>query len=154
MSKGAKADCLYTLPENKPDVSCYSCRPILVFLRLCDGNKPVLGKVYLYAQDLLAKMEGLKLPPAKKRAVLEACKHRVDMLLNRLHGAAFCLDPQYWKRDLATEKGHDGHPGAVCILILQHFPFQCWHAMLFVLVYVANADLIESISPAGSGGIP
>ena len=86
-----------------------------MFLRRCDGDKPVMGKVYFYTKDLLEKMEGLKIPAVKKRAVLERCEHRVNMLLNRLHKAAFCVDPTFWKENLAEEAGPDGQPGAVRI---------------------------------------
>ena len=74
----------------------------MVFLRLCDGNKARLGKVYFRTKELMKTLEGLKLPAAKKNAVLELCTRRVDMLLNRLHKAAYCVDPTFWKENLAV----------------------------------------------------
>ena len=89
------------------------CRPILCFLRLCDGDKPVLGKVYAHTQLLLEVVKGLRIPEVNKKPILEACKRRVKMLLNPLHKAAFFLDPEYWARDLNKEGSHDVEPGVV-----------------------------------------
>lgn len=75
----------------------------------------MLGKIYAEAQSLLNLLEKLNIPSLKKKAVLEVCKRRMDMLLNPLHKAAFCLDPEYWDRDLTMEDGLDEQPGAVCI---------------------------------------
>ena len=62
-----------------------------------------MGKVYQHANNFVKVVEELNMPAARKAALLAVCEKRRRMLLNLLHGAAFCLDPEYWDKDLQEE---------------------------------------------------
>lgn len=81
-----------------------SCRPILALLQPCDGNKPVLGKVYActrkptggggWAVHISGKEDGCS------GGLQALCGHDAE---SPPHRAAFCLDLEYWARVLTKE---------------------------------------------------
>ena len=70
--------------------------PIILLLRLCDGDTPCAGKVYHKVFQLgeeLSNFEGLSV--VQKREVTTLFTSRWDMMYSDMHGAGHALDPEY-----------------------------------------------------------
>ena len=141
--------CLWALLSLHTKVLTYAmllCRPVLSFLRLCDGDESVLSKVYAHTQLLLKVVEGLRIPEVKKKPILEACKGRVKLMLSPLHKAAFCLDLMYWARDLNKESRHYQQPGVVHSSRPAFLPSSVLACQAVSFALVAGAGLIFQFS--------
>lgn len=80
------------------------CRPIFELLRLVDGGKPVMGKVYHEFYQVQQHIEGLKgMPEERREQVKELFLTRWNQGHSHLHGAGYALDPEFRKHDFDQE---------------------------------------------------
>lgn len=77
--------------------------PVVKVLRMCDGNKPVIGKIYDKMFMLLNTVSGLNVPWAAK--VKELVEARWEYLHSPMHAAGYALDPEF----MAHTKNWDDH---------------------------------------------
>ena len=81
--------------------------PIVKLLRLCDGEKPAMGKVYDRMFLLSQKAMEVKVPWAT--AAAEKIATRWEYLHSFMHGAGYALDPEFLENtmqwDAATTNG-------------------------------------------------
>jgi hypothetical protein len=67
--------------------------PIVTLLRLCDGEKPAMGKVYDRMFLLTQKVQKCKASWASKAATL--VETRWEYLHSFMHGAGYAFDPEF-----------------------------------------------------------
>ena len=82
--------------------------PIILLLRLCDGDTPCCGKVYHKVFQLgeeLAAFHGLDV--RRQREVTALFTARWNMLYSDMHGAGYCLDPEYWDPQYGQEDNEE-----------------------------------------------
>lgn len=81
--------------------------PLVVLLRLFDGEKPVLGKVYDKMFLVGERIQKSTLPWKKRAAEIHA--ERWEYLHSEMHAAAYALDPEFLDtcgdHDSATQSG-------------------------------------------------
>lgn len=67
-------------------------------LRLADGNAPCTGKIYYRMSKCLEHVRSDKhnLDPDLQEQVEDIISRRWDYLHSPIHGAAYCLDPEFW----------------------------------------------------------
>ena len=84
------------------------CTPIYNLLRKADGEAPMTGKVYRFCFDVSQHLQGdFGLPAAVIRQVRAIWKTRWDQMDSPVHGAAYCLDPQFWDDEGLGANGSD-----------------------------------------------
>jgi len=74
------------------------CEPIIKLLRLADGDTPSTGKIHYYAFKVSQHLQGegcAGLPASVRQQVCEIWKERWDYMDSPMHGAAYCLDPEF-----------------------------------------------------------
>jgi hypothetical protein len=71
-------------------------QPIYELLRLADGDVPSIGKVYARASAVQSHINNSTLTRAEKDEVQRIFLKRWTQLHAPIHGAAYCLDPEYW----------------------------------------------------------
>lgn len=93
----------------RPLVSCLRvCLPIVKLLRLLDGNKPIIGKIYMQMFLVSEKLQNARGLPciARIRAIHAS---RWEYLHSEMHAAAYALDPEFMDTvgsiDSATQAG-------------------------------------------------
>ena len=60
-------------------------------------------QVYFYCSLLEDNVKESSLPAAVKASVSRLIRSRWDYLHSDLHGAAFCMDPEFWEAKLNSE---------------------------------------------------
>jgi hypothetical protein len=75
------------------------CEPIIRLLRIADGDSPSTGKIHSRAygvqQHIATAERELSIPAAVVRQVQQVWKSRWDFMYSPMHGAAYCLDPEF-----------------------------------------------------------
>jgi hypothetical protein len=73
-------------------------KPIVCLMKLADGDAPCTGKIYYKCFQVQQQLgdEQLELPDDVREKVLEIWQARWTYLHSPIHGAAYCLDPEYW----------------------------------------------------------
>lgn len=69
--------------------------PVAKTLRLCDGNLPVMGKIYDRMFQLGSKVSGMDAPWASKAADL--VNERWEYLHSFMHAAGYAFDPEFFE---------------------------------------------------------
>jgi hypothetical protein len=69
--------------------------PIVKLLRVADGDAPSTSKVHWYAWKISDSIGDSTLPASLKAAVLAIWQRRWGQLDSPLHGAGYCLDPEF-----------------------------------------------------------
>jgi hypothetical protein len=79
------------------------CEPIIKLLRMADGDSPSVGKIHSRAhavqQHLAAARTKLGVPQAVAQLVQQVWKNRWDFMDSPMHGAGYCLDPEFLTDD-------------------------------------------------------
>jgi hypothetical protein len=89
------------------------CTPIYKMLRKVDGETPMAGKVHRFNFDVSEHLQGnfssddAPMPAATIRAVRQIWESRWEQMHSPVHGAAYCLDPQFWEDDGLVTGGGD-----------------------------------------------
>lgn len=83
--------------------------PIIHLLRLVDGMKPCIGKVYEAMDRMIEKLKGLVENDAKYEELHELCVSRWDEYASPLHAAAYVLDPEFQGRKQEEDKEVSSH---------------------------------------------
>lgn len=75
--------------------------PVVHLLRLCDGEKPVMGKIYDHMFMIGNRIDSLSMPSKEQAAKIHAT--RWEYLHSYMHAAGYALNPEY----VATAGDHD-----------------------------------------------
>lgn len=81
---------------------CDLLEPVIVLLRLTDGNTPCTGKVYNACYQISQHIEKSRLPSRMKEEVAETFLKRWNMLTSRVHCAGYALDPEFQMHDFSA----------------------------------------------------
>lgn len=73
--------------------------PLVCLLRLADGDAPCTGKIYYKMSKCLEQVRSGKhgLDPELQDKIEEIISRRWEYLHSPIHGAAYCLDPEFWE---------------------------------------------------------
>lgn len=77
--------------------ACTLAEPIIKLLRNADGDTPSAGKVHYYAHKIKEHLSGgdFGLDEEVQAAVVEIWERRWSFMDSPIHGAAYCLDPEF-----------------------------------------------------------
>lgn len=101
-------------------------KPLVSLLRLADGNKPCMGKIYAKTQQVQQQLADMKLPASHHKAVSAVASKRLPSLITCLHHAGYLLDPEF--------HGSDAFNDAVCMTQIWHSSVACFR--IFELLYL------------------
>lgn len=91
--------------------------PITKTLRMCDGDKPVMGKIYDRMFMLAEKTRNMNLPWASQAAA--RIDERWEYLHSYMHGAGYAFDPEFFEHrqswDTAVKNGVEELIERVCL---------------------------------------
>lgn len=99
--------------------------PIYKILRMCDSDKPVVGKIYDKMFMMVQSVQKQSVPWAKKAA--KFVENRWEYLHSYMHGAGYAFDPEFFEHrhdwDLAVKNGVSELIERICLRdVIQNSP--------------------------------
>lgn len=76
---------------------------ITPYLTRPDWSASIVLQVYYYCSLFKENVDASSLTERQKASVNRIMRERWDFLHNDLHGAAFCMDPEFWDLKLNSE---------------------------------------------------